>query len=83
LTNKEDLYLGGNASGATWGTTSATQASEQYQIVMSNNANKDYRPVVGNKKQTNRALLFNNGNATETLNSTSYYFRWYTKAQNE
>ena len=50
---------------------------------MSNNENKDNRPVVGNNKQTTRALLFNNGNATETLNSTSYYFRWYTKTQNE
>lgn len=83
LTNVNSQYLGGNNSGATWIALSDTQASVNYQIVMSNNENKDNRPVVGNNKQTTRALLFNNGNATETLNSTSYYFRWYTKTQNE
>lgn len=83
LTNVNGQYLGGNNSGATWIALSDTQASVNYQIVMSNNENKDNRPVVGNNKQTTRALLFNNGNTTETLNSTGYYFRWYTKTQNE
>ena len=83
LTNVNGQYLGGNNSGATWIALSNTQASVNYQIVISNNENKDNRPVVGNNKQTNRALLFNNVNDTETLNSTSYYFRWYTKTQTE
>ena len=83
LTNVNGQYLGGNNSGATWGSLSTTQATVNYQIVISNNENKDNRPVVGNNKQANRALLFNNGNTTETLNSTSYYFRWYTKTQGE
>ena len=83
LTNVNGWYLGGNSDGATWIALSDTQASVNYQIVMSNNEKKDNRPVVGNNKQTNRALLFNNQNTTETLNSTSYYFRWYTKTQAE
>jgi len=60
LTNVNGWYLGGNSDGATWIALSDTQASVNYQIVMSNNEKKDNRPVVGNNKQTNRALLFNN-----------------------
>lgn len=84
LTNVNGQYLGGsNSAGASWGQLSTGQSLEQYQIVMSNNENKNNRPVVGNNRQTNRALLFNNMNKTEILNSTSYYFRWYIKTSKE
>lgn len=83
LTNVNGQYLGGNNSGATWNALSDTQASVNYQIVISNNENKDNRPVVGNNTQTKRALLFNNQIKTETLNAGNYYIRWYTKTQAE